>query len=135
MASSSFCTEIEPPEEFICPITSEVMMDPLMTRAGLSFERAAILEWMSNHNNTCPLTRTPLRPSDLVTNSFLKKKISLWQKEHNIPAKGENRRSNVSRKQMNVFATFTIASANEALKRNPHVPKGTTMEQLVEGRC
>lgn len=68
------------PDEFICPLTLEVFVDPIMTRSGLTFERHAILEWIVNEGNaTCPITRTPLFPSMMVPNVALRLRIRNWR--------------------------------------------------------
>jgi hypothetical protein len=66
------------PEEFLCPITQELMINPLMSRTGINYEKSAIMEWISKHNNTCPMTRQPLRAKDLVHNRNLQSKICIW---------------------------------------------------------
>jgi U-box domain len=75
---------VDIPEEFLCPITHDLMHRPLMCRSGLSFDRTAILTWISEHNNTCPMTRQPLKPSDLVPNRALEARIYSWCKENDI---------------------------------------------------
>jgi hypothetical protein len=72
------------PEEFICPITLEIMRSPLMCRSGVTFERSAILAWLQDHGSTNPLTRETLTPSGLVPNRALEARISAWCKENNI---------------------------------------------------
>jgi hypothetical protein len=66
------------PEEFLCPITQELMANPLMSRTGFTFERSAIMEWIFEHNNTCPMTRQPLRACDLVHDRNLQARICAW---------------------------------------------------------
>lgn len=44
------------PNEFICPITSEIMSDPVMLTDGQVYEKKAIQKWLTNHN-TSPLTK------------------------------------------------------------------------------
>ena len=94
------------PDEFICPITSELMIDPLMTRSGRNFERSAILEWISNHQNTCPMTRQPLRPSDLIPNRALQGKIRAWCVAHDVEAERQIEAIEGSRSSNDVFLTF-----------------------------
>merc|ERR1711998_282914 len=65
------------PASFICSITREVMKDPVMDLQGNSYERAAILDWLSR-NGSSPITRSPLRPSDLVPNRALKDAIDAF---------------------------------------------------------
>lgn len=69
------------PERFICPLTLEIMEHPLMTRAGHSFERVAILNWL-RRNDKHPLTRESLSLRDLVQNEALKKEITNWKAKH-----------------------------------------------------
>jgi U-box domain len=72
------------PEGFLCPITHEIMREPLMCRSGLSFERAAIISWLYDHNNACPITRERLSPRDLVSNNALRVKILAWREENGL---------------------------------------------------
>lgn len=73
--------ELEIPSEFICPITQEIMQDPVMSRYGHSYEREAILKWLIRHND-CPMSRQPLKLSDLLTNHNLRARILQWQKDN-----------------------------------------------------
>ncbi len=73
------------PADFYCPITCEIMKDPLMSRTGQNFERRAILEWLQEHHNTCPMTRQPLRVSDLYPNRALQSRIHAWCMVHQVP--------------------------------------------------
>ncbi|KAL3909556.1 MAG: hypothetical protein SGILL_008041, partial [Bacillariaceae sp.] len=68
----------EIPEEFICPLTLSIMNDPVVSKDGKNFDRQAILKWLAKGNDTCPLTRNPLRPSLLVPNHNLKMNIRKW---------------------------------------------------------
>jgi hypothetical protein len=77
-------SDLEIPDEFICPLTLELMHDPVMTRYGNSYERSAILKWVGSGNPHCPLTRRPLHLFDLVTNHQLRFKICQFQKDNNL---------------------------------------------------
>ena len=74
--------EVEIPEEFICPLTMELMQDPVMSRYGQSYERDAILNWLHRGHTDCPCTRQPLRLRDLVSNHQLRLRIHKWQLEN-----------------------------------------------------
>jgi hypothetical protein len=78
-------SELDIPSNFICPITLQVMVDPLMTRNGLTFERAAIFGWLEQGSESCPLTRQPLKASDLITNRRLKTHIRIWRANNGVP--------------------------------------------------
>ena len=69
----------EIPPEFLCPITNEIMQDPVMSRFGHAYERSAIVEWLASHSHTCPLTRKKMQLSDLITHPSLRIAIRQWQ--------------------------------------------------------
>jgi hypothetical protein len=72
-------------ESFLCPISQEVMYDPVITPKGISFERKAILNWLSKKKE-CPITKTPLNENDLISNYALKQAIENYfanQKRNN----------------------------------------------------
>jgi ligand-binding SRPBCC domain-containing protein len=70
------------PEDFICPLTLEVMKEPVMTRLGHNFELSALLQWLERHDE-CPLTRNPLTLKDIIVNRALQERIEFWRKQHN----------------------------------------------------
>ena len=73
------------PSDFVCPITCDIIRDPLMCRSGLSFERNAILSWLHrNPNGKCPITRQPLSVRDLVPNWALQGRIQSWCSSNGI---------------------------------------------------
>jgi hypothetical protein len=71
-----------PPTEFICPLTKDIMSDPLVSRYGTHFERKAIIDWLEKGNNFCPQTGNPLRPSYLISDKNLQWKIRYWAKKN-----------------------------------------------------
>jgi hypothetical protein len=77
-------SDLEIPDEFICPLTLELMRDPVMTKYGNSYERSAILKWVACGNARCPLTRRPLHLNDIVTNHQLRSKIRQFEKDNNL---------------------------------------------------
>jgi U-box domain len=72
------------PDEFVCPLTLTVMRDPVVSRFGHSYERDAILSWLVEHRQTCPLTRKPLSLGGIITNHQLRGRIRKWQLEHEM---------------------------------------------------
>lgn len=53
-------------EKFVCPITQEPFIDPVISPNGRVYERASIEQWVREHE-TDPFTREPLRLEDLRT--------------------------------------------------------------------
>ena len=73
------------PPELICPITMEIMIHPVMTRYGHCFDRLAIMTWICSSDDAqceCPLTRKPLRMSDIINNHSLRERIQAWCDEN-----------------------------------------------------
>lgn len=74
------------PSSFYCPITSQIMQDPVMlAEAGYTYERYAIIKWFQEGNNICPNTGTKLESFELVPNLKLKQNMEeffdlKWQK-------------------------------------------------------
>jgi hypothetical protein len=69
------------PEEFLCPITHEIMKDPVVTSDGNTYERQAIEQWLKR-NNTSPLTNAPLANKKVIPNQHLKNTISKFTAEN-----------------------------------------------------
>lgn len=66
---------VQIPDEFICPITFDVMTDPVANiHSQHRFERTAILEWLQQ-KATNPSTTLPLCSDDLRRDFKLKRKI------------------------------------------------------------
>ena len=57
----------EVPEGFVCSITAEIMTDPVSTSDGLTYERAAITQWLRT-KDTSPKTGATLDSKILIPN-------------------------------------------------------------------
>lgn len=65
------------PSEHRCPITLEVMRDPVVAADGQSYEREAISKWFITSQRS-PITNVTLAYTTLTENISLKKMISDW---------------------------------------------------------
>ncbi|XP_075685434.1 WD repeat, SAM and U-box domain-containing protein 1 isoform X2 [Rhinoderma darwinii] len=65
------------PEELLCPITCEIMKDPVIASDGYSYERKAIEFWIST-KKTSPMTNLPLENLLLTPNRTLKMALNRW---------------------------------------------------------
>lgn len=63
--------KVEPPHEFVCPITFELMHDPVVASDGHSYERKSI-EQVIQASGVSPLTRETLNPAILLPNRALR---------------------------------------------------------------
>ena len=66
----------EIPEHFICPISSDIIREPVICMDGHTYEKSAIELWFQNHNSS-PMTRAIVEPL-LIPNYNLKSQIAEW---------------------------------------------------------
>ena len=76
------------PNEFYCPITFELMKDPVIGPDGQTYERYAIEEWLKT-NNTSPLTKKAMHSTSLIPNYALRNAIEAFTKLGSFPTKRE----------------------------------------------
>lgn len=67
------------PKEFYCPITLEMMENPVVLADGYSYERDAICTWIASGNECSPMTNDYLSSTVLYTNFALKNLIQRWK--------------------------------------------------------
>ncbi|GMI98448.1 hypothetical protein HRI_003514100 [Hibiscus trionum] len=53
--------ELTVPREFRCPISLDLMKDPVTLSTGITYDRQSIDKWIEAGNFTCPLTNQVLR--------------------------------------------------------------------------
>ncbi|KAH9331848.1 hypothetical protein KI387_003956, partial [Taxus chinensis] len=53
---------------FLCPISSELMADPVVLSSGQTYDRAYIQEWLDTDHTTCPKTEQALKHTILTPN-------------------------------------------------------------------
>lgn len=63
------------PGEFFCPITWEVMTDPVLAADGHTYELEAIIQWFANGHRTSPMTKQKLECFLLMPNRTLRAQI------------------------------------------------------------
>jgi hypothetical protein len=69
------------PSSFLCPITHEVMRDPVTTCDGQSYEHMAIKQWLAkSKHNLSPLTGDVLESNALMRNHALRNAIGEFER-------------------------------------------------------
>ncbi|KAL0664755.1 hypothetical protein Bca4012_101593 [Brassica carinata] len=76
------------PEDFLCPISLELMKDPVIVSTGQTYERSYIQRWIDCGNLRCPKTQQKLGNFALTPNYVLRSLISQWCTKHNIEQPG-----------------------------------------------
>ena len=64
------------PLEFVCPITADIMLFPVVAMDGHTYEKRAIEDWYKQ-NRTSPVTREAINPS-LIPNHSMRSQIASW---------------------------------------------------------
>ncbi|XP_069791551.1 WD repeat, SAM and U-box domain-containing protein 1 isoform X4 [Narcine bancroftii] len=78
LKSNTESTCVGVPDEFLCPITREIMTDPVIASDGYSYEREAIENWINTKKRTSPMTNMPLETTLITRNRTLKMAIDRW---------------------------------------------------------
>ncbi|KAL1557954.1 U-box domain-containing protein 26 [Salvia divinorum] len=69
---------VQIPHHFRCPISLEMLRDPVTVCTGQTYDRASIEAWVATGNTTCPVTRQPLTDFTLIPNHTLRRLIQDW---------------------------------------------------------
>ncbi|XP_047178612.1 U-box domain-containing protein 14 [Vigna umbellata] len=72
------------PDDFRCPISLELMKDPVIVSTGQTYERSCIQKWLDAGHKTCPKTQQTLVHTALTPNYVLKSLIALWCESNGI---------------------------------------------------
>ena len=86
---------MNPPSEFLCPISLDTMRDPVLCEDGHTYERASISQWLAA-NPTSPTTRQPMSLANIRPNYALRTAIDRWYRQ-------------VSQSQQQSYITIPIA--------------------------
>ncbi len=79
-------SDIEIPDEYLCPISLDLMSDPVICEDGHTYDRISI---MALKNNFSPITREPINKNNLIPNRLLKQMIDEF-KENSHKSKIKN---------------------------------------------
>nr|POF18439.1 u-box domain-containing protein 6 [Quercus suber] len=75
---------ILPPEELRCPISLQLMYDPVIIASGQTYERICIEKWFSDGHSTCPKTQQKLSHLSLTPNYCVKGLIASWCEQNGV---------------------------------------------------
>ncbi|XP_062194223.1 U-box domain-containing protein 19-like [Phragmites australis] len=66
------CPDWIRPDALQCPITLDLMTDPVTVSTGQTYDRASITQWFKAGCRTCPVTGERLRTAEVVPNAALR---------------------------------------------------------------
>ncbi|KAG8377113.1 hypothetical protein BUALT_Bualt09G0134700 [Buddleja alternifolia] len=77
--------ELNIPADFRCPISLDLMRDPVVVSTGQTYDRSSISLWIESGHATCPKTGQTLSHTQLIPNLSLKNLIAMWCRDQRIP--------------------------------------------------
>ncbi|KAL5207837.1 hypothetical protein ABZP36_032272 [Zizania latifolia] len=69
---------VDVPDQFLCPVSLDVMRDPVTAPTGITYDRESVEGWLERGRATCPVTGRPLRLEELVPNHATRRMIQEW---------------------------------------------------------
>ncbi|KAK7379217.1 hypothetical protein VNO80_04672 [Phaseolus coccineus] len=70
--------EVVIPNHFRCPVSLELMTDPVTLSTGITYDRVSIEKWIEGGNKTCPVTNQVLTTFDTIPNHVIRRMIQDW---------------------------------------------------------
>ncbi|ONK72417.1 uncharacterized protein A4U43_C04F19220 [Asparagus officinalis] len=77
-----------PPEELRCPISLQLMYDPVIISSGQTYERVCIEKWFHDGHCSCPKTQQQLAHLGLTPNYCVKGLIASWCEQNGMSIPG-----------------------------------------------
>lgn len=74
------------PKDFCCPISLELMGDPVVVATGQTYDRQSITQWIAGGHQTCPNSGQNLGNAALIPNRAISSLISHWCAANGVPS-------------------------------------------------
>lgn len=78
------CNCLPPLQTFFCPITQDVMENPVEIDSGHTFEMTAIQKWFAEGHKVCPVTKMELQSLSVRPNRLLQQSIEEWKDRNTV---------------------------------------------------
>ncbi|KAF5769356.1 putative U box domain, armadillo-like helical, Zinc finger, RING/FYVE/PHD-type [Helianthus annuus] len=78
LSKQSSRIELTIPTHFRCPISLDLMKDPVTLSTGITYDRESIEKWIRDGNQTCPVTNQVLTNFDQIPNHMIRRMIQDW---------------------------------------------------------
>ncbi|KHG05066.1 U-box domain-containing protein 43 [Gossypium arboreum] len=125
-------------DAFVCPLTKQVMRDPVTLENGQTFEREAIEKWFkecreSGRRLVCPLTQKELKSADLNQSIALRNTIEEWTTRNEAAQLDMARRSlNMNSSEDDVLLSLRfIQRICQKNRSNKHVVRNADLIPMI----
>ncbi|KAF3602256.1 hypothetical protein F2Q69_00039026 [Brassica cretica] len=100
------------PEEFRCPLSNELMRDPVVLASGQTYDKLFIQKWLSSGNRTCPKTQQVLSHTGLTPNLLISDMISKWCKKVGVETMNQYQSNTKSNREVLNSLLCKVSSSN-----------------------
>ncbi|KAF8408722.1 hypothetical protein HHK36_004787 [Tetracentron sinense] len=120
------------PADFCCPLSLELMTDPVIVASGQTYERAFIRKWLDLGFTVCPKTRQTLAHTNLIPNYTVKALIANWCESNNV--KLPDPVKSMSLNQPSTLLSYADPGARDSytLPHSGHAPSRSNPPRLPE---
>ncbi|KAF6175230.1 hypothetical protein GIB67_030448 [Kingdonia uniflora] len=125
------------PEQFKCPISKQIMVDPVILTSAVTYERQNIQACLDAGCEICPESKKPLGHfKDPISNEFAKETISQWCKKHGIPLRApalisDAEKLPISKEEKQIFSDVMIRLVAHTLPAQKQAAKDMHKLTLV----
>jgi U-box domain len=105
------------PSGFICPLTMEIMFDPVLDAEGNTFERSALFQWLK-HSPTSPVSRQPLNERMVTANNALRDTIHEFMGSAWLLQRKTSEETKPEKKMKGEQGTSSIVNAGKEMSRS-----------------
>jgi len=120
LRQSKSSTLVPIPPDFCCPLSLELMTDPVIVASGQTYERAYIRKWLDLGLNVCPKTRQTLGHTNLIPNYTVKALIANWCEMNNVKLPDPMKSIN----EEQPLALFSQSDSGSLRDSHPRPPSG-----------
>lgn len=125
-------------DTFVCPLTKQVMRDPVTLENGQTFEREAIEKWFkeckeSGRKFVCPLTLKELKSTDLKPSIALRNTIEEWNARNEAVQLDMARRSlNLNSSESDVLLALKfVQHICQKSRSNKHIARSAGLIPMI----
>jgi hypothetical protein len=129
-------------DTFICPLTKQLMQDPVTLESGQTYERSAIKRWFqecldSGRPTVCPITGEQVHTTSLKPSLALRNTIDEWtgrNEQARVDIAGQLISAADSSKEDVLFALNDLQALCRKNKFNKYRIRSTELIPLIESR-
>ncbi|XP_022143575.1 U-box domain-containing protein 3 [Momordica charantia] len=111
------------PSYFRCPLSLELMLDPVIVASGQTYDRSSIQKWIDSGLTICPNTHQTLTHTNLIPNYTVRAMILSWCDENKLNISNLSSLVQLSQQDLNRSDSFrySLHGSNSTARSSPDV--------------